>query len=295
MTANFLSEITGSFSQSAADNPTVALMEATYRHHGLNWRYVNCEVGPMGLAAAVAGARAMNWAGFNCSMPHKVSVVALLDGLAPSARIIGAVNCVVRRDSLYIGENTDGQGFLASLRGLINPKGLVVLILGAGGAARACAVELSLAGAQKVIVANRSPQKGNELVALLTSRTDTQTNFIEWDSEISIPAEVDLLINATSIGLFPAVEKRPHVDLTSLHARQIVADIIPNPSMTSLLLAAEQKGCRILNGFGMLINQAALNVEYWTGISPDRDVMRQCMEELFSTGYVARPADRLTD
>src|SRR6201986_4964518 len=137
---NFLSHLTGSFSQSAAGNPTVAMIEAAYRHHLLDWRYINCEVSPEKLGDAVGGARAMGWAGFNCSMPHKVSVIQHLDGLGGSAAVIGAVNCAVRRGQRYIGENTDGQGFLTALRTVADPAEKVFVLFGAGGAARAIAV-----------------------------------------------------------------------------------------------------------------------------------------------------------
>src|SRR6476619_2097457 len=90
---NFLATLTGSFAMPAAENPTVAMVEAAYRHHGLNWRYINCEVPPELLGDAVRGSRAMGWVGFNCSIPHKVSVISYLDGLSPSAALIGAVNC----------------------------------------------------------------------------------------------------------------------------------------------------------------------------------------------------------
>ena len=95
---HFLSLLTGSFATPADENPTVAMVEAAYRHHGIDARYINCDVAPEHLGDAVRGARAMGWAGFNCSLPHKVAVVEHLDGLADSAAVIGAVNCVVRRD-----------------------------------------------------------------------------------------------------------------------------------------------------------------------------------------------------
>ena len=138
---NFLSKITGSFSTPSAANPTVAMVEAAYKHHGLDFRYLNCEVLPKDLEAAVKGARAMNWVGFNCSLPHKVEVIKFLDGLGESAALMGAVNCVVSRDGKFIGENTDGKGFLKSLKSIIDPAGKSIAILGAGGAARAIAVE----------------------------------------------------------------------------------------------------------------------------------------------------------
>src|SRR5438477_416458 len=143
---NFLSELVGSFAQPAAENPTVAMIEAAFQHHGLNWRYINCEIAPADLADAVRGARAMRWRGFNCSLPHKVAVIQHLDGLGESAAVMGAVNCVVRRGDKLIGENTDGKGFLRSLAAVIDPQGKSVVLFGAGGAARAIAVELALAG-----------------------------------------------------------------------------------------------------------------------------------------------------
>ena len=146
----FLSGLTGSFSTGAAGNPTVAMIEAAYRHHGIDARYINCEVPPEALGDAVRGARAMGWLGFNCSIPHKVSVIEYLDTVADSAGIIGAVNCVVIRDGRLTGENTDGQGFLGSLRTVIDPAGRSVVVLGAGGAARAIAVEVALGGARRV-------------------------------------------------------------------------------------------------------------------------------------------------
>src|SRR5438046_10294482 len=130
---NFLSLLTGSFATPAAENPTVAMIEAAYRHHDLDARYINCEVAPDRLSDAVRGARAMGWAGFNCSIPHKVAVIEHLDGLADSARIMGAVNCAVRRGDKFIGENTDGKGFLKSLTEVIDPNGKRVVMFGAGG------------------------------------------------------------------------------------------------------------------------------------------------------------------
>jgi shikimate dehydrogenase len=111
---NFLSSLTGSFAMPAAENPTVAMVEAAYQHHGLDWRYLNCEVTPENLGDAVRGAKAMGWAGFNCSLPHKVAVIEHIDKLGESAQIMGAVNTVVRRGEELVGENTDGKGFVSS-------------------------------------------------------------------------------------------------------------------------------------------------------------------------------------
>ena len=144
----------------AAGNPTVAMVEAAFLHHGLPWRYINMEVAPADLGTAVRGAKAMGFRGFNCSLPHKVSVIEHLDGLGESAAAMGAVNCVVRRGQELIGENTDGKGFLKSLETSIDPKGKSIVLFGAGGAARAVAVELGLAGARRITVVNRSGGRG---------------------------------------------------------------------------------------------------------------------------------------
>jgi len=280
---NFLSALTGSFALPAAENPTVAMVEAAYRHHGLDARYVNCEVAPEALGDAVRGARAMGWAGFNCSIPHKVRVIEHLDGLADSATVIGAVNCVVRRDGLLIGENTDGQGFVASLRTVVDPAGKSLVVFGAGGAARAIAVETALAGASAITIVNRDPSRGAELAALLNERTPARAELVAWDAPYSVPESTDIVVNATSIGLFPALDARLELELDSLRPGQVVADVIPNPPRTRLIRDAEARGCTALDGLGMLVNQGVIGIKHWTGIDPDPAVMRRTLEELFAS------------
>lgn len=281
MAHNFLSELTGSFAMPAAENPTVAMVEAAYRHHKLDWRYINCEVRPENLGAAVAGARAMNWAGFNCSLPHKVAVIDHLDGLGRSAEIMGAVNCVVRRGASYIGENTDGKGFLSSLRELVDPEGRTIVIFGAGGAARAIAVELALAGARSITIVNRDEGRGSGLVDLLKARTKAPSELVPWRGPFTIPPGTDIVVNATSIGLYPDVEAALDLDLASLREGMIVADVIPNPPRTRLVRDAEKRGCKVLDGLGMLVNQGVIGIRYWTGIDVDAGVMRRTIQSLF--------------
>jgi shikimate dehydrogenase len=137
------------------------MVEVAFRHHALNIRYINVEVGPEKLGEVVAGARAMAWIGFNCSLPNKVAAIERLDGLGESAKVIGAVNCVVLRDGKFIGENTDGKGFLRSVQEITPVKDKKIVLFGAGGAARAVAVELALAGAAKITIVNRSADRGH--------------------------------------------------------------------------------------------------------------------------------------
>ncbi len=275
----FLSTLTGSFSHPAGDNPTVAMVEAGYRHHGVDARYLNCDVLPAQLAAAVGGAAAMGWAGFNCSLPHKVAVIEHLDELAPSARLIGAVNCVVRREGRWVGENTDGKGFVGSLREVVEPAGAAVVVLGAGGAARAVAVESALAGASSVTVVSRDPGPGLDLARVISEGTPAVARHVGWAGELAGDAldTADVLVNATSVGLGDADARLP-VDLTALPASCVVADVIPNPPRTRLLREAEARSLRTLDGLGMLVGQGALAMHLWTGVEPDQDVLRAALE-----------------
>ena len=164
---NFKQELTAAFGNPISENPTQVMIEAAYRHHNLDWRYLTIEVGPDDLEAAVRGAKAMGFQGFNCTIPHKVKVIEYLDGLGQSASLMGAVNCVVRREDKWIGENTDGKGFVSSLRELTDPERKKVVVFGAGGAARAISVEVALAGANHITIVNRSTDRGEELTKLL--------------------------------------------------------------------------------------------------------------------------------
>lgn len=280
---NFLSELTGSFAEPARENPTVAMIEAAFQHHGLDWRYINCEIPPAKLKDAVLGARAMGWRGFNCSLPHKVAVIQYLDGLGESASIMGAVNCVVERSGKYIGENTDGKGFVQSLRETVDPAGKTMVMFGAGGAARAIGVETALAGMRKITVVNRSEARGRELVQLLNDRTSAQAEFASWNGGYSIPEGTDVVVNATSIGLYPDVNARLAVDESSLRPGMIVADVIPNPPRTRWMEMARARGCTAIDGRGMLVNQGVISIKFWTGLDVDLGVMRAKVDEILGT------------
>jgi len=279
---SFLSLLTGSFATPAAENPTVAMIEAAYRHHGIDARYINCDVSAAHLADAVRGARAMGWIGFNCSIPHKIAVIAHLDGLAASATVIGAVNCVVLRDGRLVGENTDGQGFLSSLRTVTEVAGRKLVLFGAGGAARAIAVEAALAGIASITIVNRDPERGAELAAVIESDTPASAEFVSWQEPYQIPSQADIVVNATSIGLFPHTEDRLNIVTDTLRPHMVVADVIPNPPRTALIRDAEERGCSTLDGLGMLVNQGIISIRHWTGVDADATLMRQTLEGIFA-------------
>ncbi len=273
---SFCPDLVGCLSQGAAGNPTVAMVEAAFKHHGINGRYINMEVPPANLADAVKGLRATGFRGFNLSMPHKVAVIPLLDGLGESAAVIGAVNCVVRRGDKLIGENTDGKGFLRSLTDITDPKGKTVVLFGAGGAARAVAVELGLAGVGRFILVNRTPERGQQLLDTLVGKLRCQAELVQWKGDFALPSGTDIVINGTSIGLYDAEARLP-LDIATLQSGQIVADVVFSPPVTRLLRDAAARGCKTLDGLSMLVNQGVLGVQYWTGVLPDAAVMQRAL------------------
>ena len=275
---NFLSQLTGCFSTPADGNPTVAIVEAAYAHHKLNFRYINTEVQSKDLGEAIAGARAMNWAGFHLSAPHKVEVIKYLDELGQSAELMGAVNCVVNKNGKLIGENTDGKGFLQSLKEVASPTGKTVTILGAGGAARAIAVEIALAGAKTVNIVNRDSGRGQKMKQLVS--TLCQSNYYSWESKFNLPPETEILVNATTVGMHGNRDSLFDLNFDSLKSTVIVADVIINPPQTELLTRAAAIGCKTIDGLGMVVNQGVLAIKYWTGVDVDANVMRKKLLEV---------------
>lgn len=270
--------------QPVAGNPTQYMMEKAFAACGLDWRYLTLEVPAEKLADAVRGMKAMNFHGGNFTMPHKQTVIPLLDSLSEAAAMMGAVNCVNRVDDpdggepKYVGENTDGKGFVESLRPLTDPAGKQIVILGAGGAARAIAVELALAGAGEITIVNRTADRGQELVDLLTDKAKVAAKYIPWTGNYEVEEGTAVLINGTSIGLFNEDEAVP-ISYDSLAKEMVVADVVFSPPNTYFLREAKNRGCQTLDGLGMLVNQAVIGFKIWTGVDPDPAVMREALEE----------------
>jgi shikimate dehydrogenase len=265
--------------QPVAGNPTQYMMEKAFDAAGLDWRYLTLEVPPDQLSDAMCGLRAMGFKGGNFTIPHKVAVIEHLDGLSEAAELMGAVNCVNRdEDDKLIGENTDGKGFVQSLRAMTGSQDKNVVILGAGGAARAIAVELGLVGASQIIVVNRTVDRGQELVDLLNERVKVQSELVHWEGDFNVPEDTEILINATSIGLGDEDARIP-LNVESLRPEMVVADVIFNPPQTQLIRDANARGCQTLDGLGMLVNQAVIGFKIWTGVDPDAAVMREALEE----------------
>lgn len=278
MSNDSLQPIVCCMGQPVAGNPTQFMIERAFREAGLDWRYLTLEVAPEGLADAVRGMRAMGFQGANFTIPHKVAIIEYLDGLSEAAELMGAVNCVYRDGDQLIGENTDGKGFVQSLRDVVDPTGKRVVVLGAGGAARAISVELGLAKAAQITIVNRTVERGQSLVDLLNSRVAVTADFVQWEDDYAVDEATEILINATSIGLGDPRGRVP-IQYDTLREGLVAADVVFNPPQTIFLREAERRGCKVLDGLGMLVNQGVIGFRIWTGTDPNSQVMREALEE----------------
>jgi shikimate dehydrogenase len=237
------------------------LHNAAFAALGLDWVYVALPVAAGQVAAAIAGARALSLAGLSVTMPHKAAVAAAMDRLSPTAARLGVVNTVVPRGDELLGDSTDGEGFLAALRGDLgwDPAGRHCLVLGAGGAARAIVLALAQAGAARVSVVARRPDAAEAAAAL--------AGPVGATASAAAVAGADLIVNATSVGM---VEPALPLGVTPdrLGAGQTIVDLIYHPATTPLLDAGRAVGAQVANGLGMLLHQAAAQCRLWTGMDP---------------------------
>ena len=282
MAKNYRSELVGAFGDPIDENPTGVMEEAAFAAKELDYRYLTINVKKIDLKKAINGIRAMNFRGINLTIPHKVGVLKYLDELSEAASIIGAVNIVVNNCGKLWGDNTDGKGYLTSLKNAnVSPKGKNITILGAGGAARAISVECALAGAKKITIANIVREQGEELVDMLKERTGVESEFIMWDHPVQVPDDTHILSNATSVGLYPRTDQKPDIDYDTIHANMVVSDVIFNDPNSLFLQEAAKRGAQTINGLGMLVNQGALNFTLWTGVEAPVELMVETLKKEF--------------
>ena len=271
----------GVIGKPVAGNPTQEMIEAAFAAAGVDARYVSLEVEPSALGSAVQGIRALGFEGINVTVPHKVAVVPLLDRVTEAARLAGAVNCVKREDDHLVGENTDGKGFVDSLREVLDPKDTVAVVIGAGGAARAIAAELALAKASRIIIANRSVEKAVDVAATIRARTGVPCEPRTLTDPWSIPRDAEIVVQATTVGMADPTASVP-VDWSRASREAIAADVVIASAPTAFLRDAKEHGHRVLAGVGMLVEQAVIGFRWWLGIEPERSAMRGALERELS-------------
>ncbi|HHV54294.1 MAG TPA: shikimate dehydrogenase [Firmicutes bacterium] len=280
------------------------MQNAALQSCGLDWVYLPFRVEPAALGAAMAGLRALGLVGINVTIPHKERVAEFLDELDPLAGWLGAVNTVGWAGERLRGWNTDGPGFLSSLREEIGqvPRGWRVVILGAGGAARAIAGQLLLSGASAITVVNRTLSRAEALVEWLArgprapllpvapvgagmdqpvqGTNSPHLAALSLDDVPRVAGAVeaaDLLVQASSYGMHPREESEPPVPAAALRPGLIVYDIVYRPEKTALLAAARERGARVIGGTSLLLHQGAESFRIWTGMEPPLNVMRRAL------------------
>lgn len=233
-----------------------ALHNAAFRARGLDWIYLALPVPPGSAPAAVAAMDTLGIEGLSVTMPHKAAVVASVDRCTADSTALGAVNCVFRDAGALVGDNTDGPGFIGSLRDAgVDPAGMRTLVVGAGGAARAVVRSLAGAGASRVAVHNRGADRAETAAALAGSVGAVATDD-DWTG-------ADLVVQATPVGMGDSDVLAFDVD--RLADRAVVADLVYHPAVTPVLAAAAGRGLTTIGGIGMLVHQAALAFTHWTG------------------------------
>lgn len=261
---------------------------AAFAALGLDWCYVALPVPidpPGRIGEAVRGLRALGLRGANVTIPHKQAVIAHLDQLSPAAQAIGAVNTIrVEPDGSFFGDNTDAPGFIADLRDHgVDPAGQRVIVLGAGGSARAIVYGLAAAGANEIVIFNRSQDKADNLATQMQARFPHCVIVTQSLAQLAATtARSQLIVNTTSLGMTPNVDTTPWPDELALEPTQVVYDLVYNPRQTRLLQKASTDGARAIGGIGMLFWQGAIAFELWTGQKPPVEVMRGAAEAIFA-------------
>lgn len=244
---------------------------------GLDYVYVPFEVLPAALPAALEGFRAAGLVGFNATIPHKEALLELVDDATDEARLTGTVNTVHFVDGRALGDSTDGPGFVAGLAAAgVEVADRPVLLLGAGGSARAIGVSLVRAGVGRLTIANRTAARADELAARLNGQRAGVAEVTPLESAADAVGEEALVINTTSVGMHPRTDAAP-LELRRVPEGGTVVDIVYNPLETKLLRRARELGARTINGCEMLVHQGALALARWTGCEPPVAVMREVL------------------
>lgn len=269
--------IVGLLGHPVSHSKSPEIMNAALQQLELPYVYVACDVEPTELAQVVARLRACKWRGWNVTIPHKVNIIPYLDRLDASAAEIGAVNTVVNQAGELVGYNTDGAGYVRSLteeNNLLLSEQRVVII-GAGGAARAVGYALATAGVKQITVINRTLAKAEELAHHLSQWTQTSaTAILNAQREVEVAT---LVINTTSVGMSPHIDVTP-INPMWLQPHHIVSDLVYHPRHTALLQGAQTRGAVTHTGLGMLLHQAAIAFELWFHQPAPIQLMRRVLE-----------------
>lgn len=282
MIINTETKLVGLLGYPLAQSFSSLMQNKAFEEYKLNKVYMPIEVLHENLEVVLKGISKMNFEGFNITKPYKIEIMKYLDEIDEYAKCIGAVNTVVIKNGLLKGYNTDGTGFLRSFEKSTNLtiKEKNVLILGSGGAARAIGMTLALNKANNIIVCNRTYEKALALSNDINTQTGVSSYAIPMEYEILEKAvnNVHVIINTTSVGMVPD-DDNSSLDKNLLHKNLIVCDVVYNPRKTKLIKDAENVGCKVVLGLGMLVYQGAEAFELWTGLKAPEELMYRVVNE----------------
>ena len=270
-------QMTGMLGHPVAENPIDRMFDAVYAHHGLHWQFWKNDIATEAdLALAVRALRPLGYQGMAITVPWKVAVIPLLDEVDNDVHAIGAANYMTIKNGRLIGHNNDGKGVVKAIRKVASLEGRRVVMLGAGGAGRAMAVELAWAGAAHLTLVTRREEHGREVAERVRLASGVRCDWQQWDSPVRLPKGTTLLMNATHLGCAPHLESIP-VDWNTVERECLAVDVITNPRITPFLAAARERGCPIVDGVEMLVQLAMQIFEAWTGLAPDERVFQSAV------------------
>ena len=270
-------QLTTMIGHPVAENPIDRMFDAVFAHYGLHWQFWKSDVGSEAqVGAAIGGIRALGFAGACITVPYKVASIPFLDEVDEDVKAIGAANYMTIRNGRLTGHNNDGKGVIKAIQKITDIRGKRVVMLGAGGAGRAMAVELAWAGASHMTLITRRESQGVEVAQTVTKASGVRCDWQPWAGEVQVPEGTQILMNATHLGCAPERELVP-VNWLTISPETTVVDVITNPRITPFLQTARERGCPIVDGVEMLVQLAMQIFEEWTGITPDEAIFQQAV------------------
>jgi shikimate dehydrogenase len=269
--------MTGMLGHPVAENPIDLMFDAVYAHYGLPWQFWKNDIATEAdLALAVKALVPLGYRGMGITVPWKVAVMPLLDEVDDDVRAIGAANYLTVEEGRLIGHNNDGKGVIKAIEKVKPLAGQRVVMLGAGGAGRAMAVEIAWAGAAHLTLVTRRQEQGEEVAATVSRVSGVPAVWQPWQGEVAVPAGTTLLMNATHLGCAPDLEPVP-VRWDSVDPTCLVVDVITNPRITPFLATARERGCPVVDGVEMLVQLAMQIFQRWTGVTPEEAVFQRAV------------------
>ncbi len=272
-------QMTGMLGHPVAENPIDRMFDAVYAHYGLPWQFWKNDIATEAdLALAVKALVPLGYRGMGITVPYKVAVIPLLDEVDADVTAIGAANYLTVEQNRLIGHNNDGKGVVKAIEKITPLAGQRVVMLGAGGAGRAMAVELAWAGAAHLTLVTRRQEQGQEVAASVTRASGVPAVWQPWQEEVAVPAGTTLLMNATHLGCAPELEPVP-LQWDTVQPSCTVVDVITNPRITPFLATARERGCPVVDGVEMLVQLAMQIFQRWTGITPEEGVFQRAVAQ----------------